>query len=90
MNSNCRPNLLSKGKLKHDSVRNVDFLLLPERVVKLNQTGAAILNLCDGSRTIMEIEQVLSGQFQADNIGSDIVSFVDRLVQHGWVELDCS
>lgn len=89
MNLHCRPCLITQGTLKYDPVRCADFLLLPERVVKLNKTGAAILNLCDGNKTIAEIQQELKTQFSAENIESDIVSFLTRVANHGWVELNC-
>ncbi len=89
MNFDCKPSLVTKGRIKYDPVRGADFLLLPERVVKLNKTGAAILILCDGSRTISEIHQQLKIQFSVDNVEHDIVSFLNRVINHGWVELNC-
>ena len=38
-----RPALVRKARLRYEEVRQADLLLLPERVVKLNPTGAAIL-----------------------------------------------
>jgi pyrroloquinoline quinone biosynthesis protein D len=89
MNIDCRPSLIAQGKLRHDPVREADFLLLPERVVKLNKTGAAILALCDGERTIREIQQELKLQFSVENIDNDVDSFLNRVVSHGWIELNC-
>ena len=89
VNADCKPRLNAPGKLKHDLVRDADFLLLPERVVKLNKTGAAILSLCDGERTITEIREKLKLQFFAENIESDVEGFLNRVVDHGWVKLNC-
>jgi len=87
MNLNCRPNLVSRGQLKYDSVRGSDFLMLPERVVKLNKTGALILSMCDGTRTITEIQDKLKTNFRSEKIDADVVSFLNRVAGHGWVKL---
>ena len=87
MNLNCKPNLVSRGQLKYDSVRRSDFLLLPERVVKLNKTAALILAMCDGTRTITEIQDKLKSHFRSAAIDSDVISFLIRVAEHGWVKL---
>ncbi|PWT99611.1 MAG: pyrroloquinoline quinone biosynthesis peptide chaperone PqqD [Candidatus Melainabacteria bacterium] len=87
MNLNCRPNLVSRGQLKYDSVRGSDFLLLPERVVKLNKTGALILSMCDGKRTITEIQDKLKSHFRSGKIEDDVVTFLNRVAEHGWVKM---
>ena len=89
VNPDCRPSLIAQGRLKHDPVRGSTFFLLPERVVKLNETGAAILTLCDGKRTVREIQQELEQQFASENIENDVKSFLQRVVNQGWVELNC-
>jgi pyrroloquinoline quinone biosynthesis protein D len=42
-------------RLTFDPARERHVLLAPERVSLLNGTGAAILCLCDGTRTVAEI-----------------------------------
>jgi pyrroloquinoline quinone biosynthesis protein D len=62
------------------------MLLEPEGVLVLNQTGATILGLCDGERTVVEIVEELRGQYKhvADN---EVRDFLSRLVAKRLVEL---
>lgn len=79
------PKLATKAMLKHDSVRDVELLLLPERVVLLNKSGAAILRLCDGSRTVREVVAQLEHDFEATDLASDVVTFLKDARGRGWV-----
>jgi pyrroloquinoline quinone biosynthesis protein D len=46
-------------------------LLTPETVILLNDTGAAILELCDGQRTVAEILAELRARY--DRVADDEV-----------------
>ena len=50
-----RPALARHVRLTFDRARDRHVLLTPEQVTVLNGTGAAILGLCDGRRTVAEI-----------------------------------
>jgi pyrroloquinoline quinone biosynthesis protein D len=50
-----RPRLAPHVRLAYDQTRQRHVLLTPETVTLLNDTGAAILELCDGMRTVAEI-----------------------------------
>ena len=50
-----RPRLAPHVRLTFDQARRGYALLTPETVTLLNDTGAAILELCDGERTVGEI-----------------------------------
>ncbi len=43
LDADSKPRLVRKARLRYEEVRKMDLLLLPERVVKLNPTGATIL-----------------------------------------------
>ncbi|TNC18945.1 pyrroloquinoline quinone biosynthesis peptide chaperone PqqD [Amycolatopsis alkalitolerans] len=79
------PRLATKAMLKHDSVRDVELLLLPERVVLLNKSGAAILGLCDGSRTVRQVIAQLEQDFEAVDLGNDVLTFLKDARGRGWV-----
>jgi pyrroloquinoline quinone biosynthesis protein D len=79
------PRLATKAMLKHDSVRDVELLLLPERVVLLNQSGAAILSLCDGSRNVRQLVEQLERDFEATDLTNDVMSFLEDASGRGWV-----
>jgi pyrroloquinoline quinone biosynthesis protein D len=79
------PKLATKAMLRHDSVRDVVLLLLPERVVLLNKSGAAILGLCDGSRTVREVVAQLEQDFEAVDLANDVMTFLQDARGRGWV-----
>jgi pyrroloquinoline quinone biosynthesis protein D len=64
-----RPRLAPHVRLKFDPARQQHVLLTPETVIMLNDTGAAILELCDGQRTVAEILAALRDRYDrvADN-----------------------
>ena len=59
-----RPRLASRARLKFDSVANQEMLLFPEAALLLNETGAAIVRLCDGMRSLDQIVDGLAEQFR--------------------------
>jgi len=87
LDTSSKPRLVRKARLRYEKVRKTDLLLLPERVVKLNPTGAAILRLCDGTRTVAEIARRLEADFGASGLEKDVLEFLDRVSAQGWVEM---
>lgn len=84
--STNRPHLARRVRLQWDSVREQQVLLAPEGVLVLNQTGATILGLCDGERTVVEIVEGLRGQY--NHVDDDEVrDFLARLAAKRWVEV---
>ncbi|WP_205752175.1 pyrroloquinoline quinone biosynthesis peptide chaperone PqqD [Cryptosporangium phraense] len=81
-----RPRLARHVRLTFDTTRQKPILLLPETVVVLNATGAAILEQCDGSRTVAEIEESLAVRYRTVPAG-EVQRFVDGLVARRCVEL---
>jgi pyrroloquinoline quinone biosynthesis protein D len=61
-------------------------LLTPEAVSVLNGTGAAILGLCDGRRTVTEIVAELRGRYQRVD-DEEVRLFLDRLAARRCVEV---
>jgi pyrroloquinoline quinone biosynthesis protein D len=81
-----RPHLARLVRLEWDPVRESHVLLAPEGVLVLNQTGATILSLCDGERTVVEIVEELRGRY--DRVADDEVrDFLGRLAGKRWVVL---
>ena len=82
-----RPRLAPHVRLTFDRARRGYALLTPETVTLLNDTGAAILELCDGERTVGEILTELRDRY--NRVADDEVrDFLARLVAKRWVELD--
>ena len=84
--STNRPQLARQVRLEWDPVREQQVLLAPEGVIALNQTGATILGLCDGERTVGEIVEELRGKY--NRVADDEVrDFLSRLAAKRLVEL---
>jgi pyrroloquinoline quinone biosynthesis protein D len=82
-----RPRLAPHVRLTFDSARGRPVLLAPETVSVLNDTGATILGLCDGERTVAEILAELRRRY--DRVADDEVRlFLARLVAKRWVEVN--
>jgi pyrroloquinoline quinone biosynthesis protein D len=71
---------------RRDSVRDADLLVMPERVVVLNEQAAAVIRLCDGSRTVPEIVGELATGFAAAPVADDVSAFLHRVRGEGWVK----
>jgi coenzyme PQQ biosynthesis protein PqqD len=61
-----RPRLAARARLRWDRVDGRYLLLYPERGLALNESAAAILRLCDGSRTIDAIVTELVAMSRVD------------------------
>jgi pyrroloquinoline quinone biosynthesis protein D len=74
------PALWRLARLEFDPVRQQRVLLFPEGVVLLNDTGAAILDLCDGRRSIAAIATALEEQYHRDVV-ADVIEYLSRLAE---------
>jgi pyrroloquinoline quinone biosynthesis protein D len=73
-------------RLRREDER-VAFLLVPEGVVELSPTAAAIAELIDGSNTVDAIAAALAEHFDAtpDALRADVAEFCDSLRDRGHV-----
>lgn len=76
-----RIRLTTGVRLQVDQLTHEPMLLYPEGLIKLNPTGAAILRLCDGHRSVREIAGELSQQFDAplEVLQADVAEYLVRL-----------
>lgn len=81
------PALWRLARLDFDAVRQQRVLLYPEGVVLLNDTGAAILDLCDGRRTVAEITTILQERYNSDVMG-DVIDYLSSLVDRELVRAE--
>jgi pyrroloquinoline quinone biosynthesis protein D len=78
---------LGRGvRMRHDTSRDRHVLLLPETVVVLNDTGTAILELCDGTRTVADIVAALRERY-GDVPEEQVHAYLGRLVERRHVEM---
>jgi coenzyme PQQ biosynthesis protein PqqD len=74
------------ARLQFDAVRQRPVLLYPEGAVLLNDTGAAILELCDGSSTVSQIVKTLCERYQAD-VTTDVVEYLTLMAERELVRV---
>ncbi len=75
-----RPRLWKLARVDYDPVRQRPVLLYPEGAMLLNETGAEILALCDGQRTIADIAAVLGAKYGAD-VTADVTEYISAMVE---------
>jgi pyrroloquinoline quinone biosynthesis protein D len=74
------PVLWRLARLQFDPVRQRRVLQYPEGIVLLNDTGAAILELCDGHRSVADIAGVLGDRYNAD-VTADVLAYLSGLAE---------
>ena len=84
-----KPRLAARARLKFDPIANNEMLLFPEAALALNETGAAILRLCDGARSINEIVDQLSKKYDKagrDALMREVVDFLGTIRARGLLQ----
>jgi len=79
------PRLWRLARLDYDPVRQRPILLYPEGAVLLNDTGAAVLELVDGKRTVTEIARVLGERYQTD-VTADVTEYLSGLAERELIQ----
>ena len=81
-----RPRLAAHVRLSFDRARERHVLLTPEAVTVLNGSGAAVLRLCDGERTVAGILAEVHRRY--DRVDDDEVRlFLDRLAGRRYLDV---
>jgi pyrroloquinoline quinone biosynthesis protein D len=78
------PTLWRLARLDFDPVRQQSVLLYPEGAILLNETGAAILELCDGRRSIAEIATILNERYHCDVV-ADVTEYLSQLAEKEFI-----
>jgi pyrroloquinoline quinone biosynthesis protein D len=84
-----RPRLASRARLKFDPIAKQEMLLFPEAALALNETGAAIVRLCDGARSIDGIVDQLSKKYSdadRDALMREVIYFLDTIRTRGLLQ----
>jgi pyrroloquinoline quinone biosynthesis protein D len=61
-------------------------LLYPEGIVKVNETGAEILKLCDGINTVSKVITELNNKYTTD-VTDSINKFLEVAHAKGWIRI---
>jgi pyrroloquinoline quinone biosynthesis protein D len=77
-----RPILVRHARYRWDELRRQHQLVFPEGILILNDSGAAIVRLCDG-RSLDELLAALAEQFGKVPPDEEVSAFLQRLAQKG-------
>ena len=79
-----RPVLAPHTRYRWDTVRDQHQLVFPEGMIVLNESGTAILKLCDG-RSTDDVVAALKSAFPGSEPADDVQEFLQRLAERGLV-----
>jgi len=82
-----RPQIAPHVMLRDD--RDGKVAVLPERAVKLRGSGAEILELCDGTRSGLEVAAALVERYP-EAISDEVHDFLEAMEEQGVVGFQCS
>jgi pyrroloquinoline quinone biosynthesis protein D len=80
-----RPRLADGARLQYDDVRDEHLLLVPEGAVRLNETAAHVLELCDGERSLDDIASALSERYAGADVADDVRELIGGMGERGLV-----
>ena len=82
IDDSMRPRLAPHVRMRFDAARGQHALLSPETVWVVNDTGAAIVELCDGLRTVAEIQAELQSRYEQVPDGEVHRFLADLVAKH--------
>lgn len=77
-----RPVLVPYARYRWDTVRNQHQLVFPEGMMELNESGTAIVKLCDG-RSTDDVIAALKDAFPGSEPADDVQEFLRQLGERG-------
>jgi pyrroloquinoline quinone biosynthesis protein D len=80
-----RPELATGVRLHWDAVRERHVLLYPEGALVLSPTAVAVLELCDGRRSMDDIVTDLSARYSGADVREDVAELLAAIVARGLV-----
>ncbi len=85
--ADARPRLARGARLTWDEVGGRHLLLVPEGLVALNGSATAVLELCDGQRTVGDIVGELTARYPdaPGSLPADVSALLEGIAQKGFV-----
>ena len=88
LTAQSRPYLPRHIRLREDKARGVWIILAPERVFNPDPIAVAVLQLCDGERSLAMIAERLARDYDAaaETVLADIIDMLQQLADKGVVK----
>ena len=83
--STALPKLARLFRLQWEPAQDAYVLLYPEGMVKLNQSAAEILKLCDGNSAVPTIVSNLERAFEVNGLADEVQDFMQEAYARGWL-----
>ena len=75
-----------KYLFRWEEPQQAHVLLYPEGVVKVNETGAAILKLCNGINSVADLVSELNDKYTTD-VSESVYKFLEVSHAKGWIRI---
>ncbi|MEW6038982.1 MAG: pyrroloquinoline quinone biosynthesis peptide chaperone PqqD [Pseudomonadota bacterium] len=72
-------------RLQWEEAQQRHVMLYPEGMIELNETAAAILELCDGQHNLTSIVEKLEQKYEASGIEPDVREMLESALNNGWI-----
>lgn len=83
-----RPRLVSKARLRLDTITGRYLLIYPEHGLELGDTAAAILQACQGNRDVVDIVRELMDRYPSTDprtLEHEVLEFLETMAARGLV-----
>lgn len=80
------PGIASSHRLQWEEVQDCHVILYPEGMVKLGNSSAEILKLCDGKNDVSVIIKTLQQQHPDAKLDNDVMKFLEVAHENGWIQ----
>jgi pyrroloquinoline quinone biosynthesis protein D len=80
------PEIASSHRFQWEEVQDCHVILYPEGMVKLGNSSAEILKLCDGQNDVSTIISTLQQQYPDAKLDNDVMKFLEVAHENGWIQ----
>lgn len=80
------PAIASTHRFQWEEVQDCHVIMYPEGMVKLGDSSAEILKLCDGKNDVKAIIQTLQQQYPNAELDNDVKKFLEVAHENGWIQ----
>ena len=82
-----RPIAIAAGfRFQWEEAQGAHVLLYPEGMIRLSESAGAILDRCDGERTLDGVLESLHDAFPGADLDDDVIEFLTIALGKGWIE----